>query len=63
MLFNMIAKLAHGLVFADPSDQQETLKRVLQGSVDDADVLTVNDHSTLYSPSEMVVVLRSDAQH
>jgi hypothetical protein len=61
MLFKIIEKLAHGLVFVDP-EQLETLKRILEGFVDDTDV-AINDHETPYSPQQMVEVLQADAQH
>ena len=61
MLFNIIAKLTHGLVFVDP-EQLEALKRVLQGFDDDTNVAP-DDHSTTpCSPIKMVAVLQADAQ-
>jgi hypothetical protein len=61
ILFNIMMMIAHGSFFNDPQ-KVETLKRTMEGFVDDTDV-QVNDAKTPYTAQELAQVLQIDAQH
>jgi hypothetical protein len=61
ILFNIMAKLAHGVSFTDPQ-QQETLQRSMKAFVDDTDV-AVNDAEGQHTSQELAQILHHDAQH
>jgi hypothetical protein len=61
IIFNVMAKIAHGLLFSDPAGIK-TLKRTMEAFVDDTHV-AVDDSETPYTSSELAQVLQIDAQH
>jgi hypothetical protein len=61
MLFNIMAKIAHGLFFTNP-EGTETLKRTMDALVEDMDV-AVNDATRQYTFSKLAQSLQTDAQH
>jgi hypothetical protein len=61
ILFNIMTKLAHGILFTDPAGTEQ-LKRTMEAFVDDTDV-AVNDADHILNPQELTTTLQIDTQH
>jgi hypothetical protein len=61
ILFNIMAKIAHGITFQDPA-QKEQFKQTMEAFVDDTDV-AVNDSERTYTTGELTQTLQTEAQH
>jgi hypothetical protein len=63
ILFGIMEQIAHGLTFTDPNETK-TIKRTMEGFVDDTDVAINDAHSnTQHTPKQLVQTLQTDAQH
>jgi hypothetical protein len=63
ILFGIMEQIAHGLTFTDPN-KTKTIKRTMEGFVDDTDVAINDAHSnTQCTPEQLVQTLQTDAQH
>jgi hypothetical protein len=61
ILFNIMAKISHGISFTDPQGVEQ-LQRTMEAFVDDTDVAVINSEQP-YTSQQLVDILQIDAQH